>query len=146
MTCFAMVVAGCSPQGRQSDPTSSSIAPAVAGNIRFGISIDERTQSIKRAQTSFPASGGIIVWSANLREPAGATSLTFVLSSVAPDGSETAVVRQAVRISRPTMKTLTKKGDLASLAGNRPGTYSIRYLRGDLLLASGTFYLSESGR
>jgi hypothetical protein len=122
-------------------PTETPYVPFGTGVITFGTSYDPDDLSIPTPKTSFKTSSKKIAWSASLLMPAGATSLTFILASKSASGVEQIIVKTEVDISNPDVDTIANDADLALLVGRKAGTYVMRYLRGNDLLAEGQFRL-----
>lgn len=80
-----------------------------------------------------------IAWVAHLSEPAGATQLT-VLVLKASGGSEKLITSESANVS-PEWTVLGNRADVAGGLGRAPGTYILRYVRGDTILAEGRFKL-----
>ena len=117
------------------------IADSLAGTIEFGASLDEENLVIEKRNSKFKVKSRQIAWVAHLSEPAGATSLTFVLASRNKAGVERTLVKTDVDIADPAFDTLGNAVDLALLADRKAGTYVMRYLRDATMLAEGTFTL-----
>jgi len=150
----ALVLAGCSDTAnapvpaRTAAPTTAPTAvPAAApefsrtGIITFGKSFNTNTLKIIGPAVSFKASSKLIAWSAELSEPAGATTITVILASRTAGGAESLLYKLDVDISDPSFGILANKADLALVVDRKPGTYIMRYLRGGTVLAEGTFRL-----
>lgn len=147
---FAVVaLVGCTGSGNSASapPSEAPSAPpsqagAAPGSITFGTILDSGLV-ISDPATSFDANVPQIAWSAVLKDKVGATSITLVFASVAADGSETVIQQTDVPVSSPDFNVLGSGGvDLATLAGNAPGTYVLRYIRGGTVLAEGEFALT----
>lgn len=126
-------------------PTLAAVptdAPVVgSGLIRFGTGYDTNTLAITGARSTFARTYRPIAWSAEFSEPAGATTLTWILAKVTGGSVETTITTQDVTISNPQDDLVANKGDLAFIVGNGKGTYVMRYLRGATVLAEGRFTL-----
>ena len=112
-----------------------------AGVVTFGKSFDPDTLEISRPIKKFKRKTNSIAWSAQFSEAAGATSIRRVLARVSKGGSETIIDSADIEVSSPDNDLFASKGDLAGMADNKAGTYVVRYLRDDTVLADGTFQL-----
>ena len=131
---------GASTTDRVTDTPVATLPPAI-GEIVFGLDFDPDTLDIidptSRFQTTYPE----IAYAAYFRETANAAALRLVIASVSASGSEQILVDQSVPISNPAFDSFANKLDLATLVGNAPGDYVMRYLRDATTLAEGTFTL-----
>ena len=125
------------------DPVSSAIASAVAlsGVIEFGTAWDQDTLTITKAASSFKTTTKKIAYVMRLSEAAGATSLTISLTRRSSGGSETTIVSLSLSVANPDFDILGNSADLATIAGNKAGTYVMRVIREGKTLAEGTFTL-----
>jgi hypothetical protein len=149
---MAVLVAGCSG-GTVAQRTDSLTAPVVtaapvpdtpppgSGVITFGTAYNADSLLIAKPLTTFKRTVTTIAWSAEFSEPAGATTVKFVFASVSKGGGESIVYQDNAAISNPTFDLLANKANLAAIAGNKAGTYVLRYIRGGTVLAEGTFTL-----
>lgn len=146
--CLALI--GCSspaapttaPQTFVPITPTETLAPLYGtGVITFGNNYDPDTLDIVGPTSVFKASAKRIAWSASLRRPAGATSLTLIIASRTKSGVETTLIKQSVDVSDPGFDQLANAIDLGSLLNRKPGTYVMRYLRESDVLAEGTFTL-----
>jgi hypothetical protein len=83
-----------------------------------------------------------VAWVAYLKHPAGATSLTFTISSAT--GSRQVVVRHAVGPVDPRWVELANSEPVrgfVKLGFAIPGSYTMTYAHGGTVLAQGTFEL-----
>jgi hypothetical protein len=116
-------------------------APAVAGPIAFGTGYNADTLAVTGERSTFARTYSPIAWSATFSEPAGATTLSWIIASQSASGTEAIVWTQEVTISNPAFDTLANKDDLALIVSRVKGRYVMRYLRGATVLAEGTFTL-----
>lgn len=115
--------------------------PPQVGTVEFGLDYDPDTLEIVTPTTRFQTTYPAIAYSAQLSEPAGAASLRLVIASVSAGGAEGILVDEDVPISNPAFDLFANKVDLATLVGNAPGTYVLRFLRDTTILAEGEFEL-----
>jgi hypothetical protein len=150
---LAIVAAGCSsvpafpaqtpfvPATQAPLPTDDRIAGA--GVITFGTAYDKDTLLITNPKSSFKKNVRKIAWSAELSEPAGATSMTFILASRSRSGAEKIIIRQEVDVSSPDFDLFANALDLGLLLDRKAGTYVMRYIREGDVLAEGEFTLTN---
>ena len=140
-----LLVGGCSTAASSAGATpthSPTTTPAFGtGIVTFGKSYNTNTLGIVGAETVFKTTTPLIAWSASFREAAGTTSVTSILASRTGSGVEITINEQQAQISDPRDDLIANKADLAWIAGRKPGTYVLRYLRGATVLAEGTFRL-----
>ena len=110
------------------------------GTIEFGKDVNDDV-TIKSPPTRFDRTSTKIGWVAHLGDPAGASSLTFVVASRGAGGSERSIIKTDVDVTNPDFDTFGNALDLALLLDRKPGTYVMRYLRDADVLAEGTFTL-----
>lgn len=144
------VLAGCAGAKTGGDGTATTprpteypvlTVPPNFGKIVFGLDYDPDSLAIVKATERFKATYPEIAWSASLSQSAGASKIRIVVARVSSGGAETGIIDQDVPVSNPDADTFANKIDLASLVGNKPGTYVMRYLRDADILAEGTFTL-----
>jgi hypothetical protein len=148
---IVLVVAACgaaaggpsSAPPDRADPTGTPTAAPVTGSgaISFGHEYDPGSLSIIGGAGTFKTTEREIAWRAEFTEAAQATSVQFVLASVAAGGAETVLERLDVAMASPDLHLLANKADLATLVKHRAGTYRVRYVRDGTVLAVGTFKL-----
>lgn len=147
---IALLVAACGASPAAPPVTPQPVAPTSfetlpplygTGVITFGNKFDPNTLKIIGPTSVFKASAKRIAWSAALRTPAGATTLTWILAKVTAGGAETTVFKQDADVSNPDFDTLANAIDLGLLLSRKPGTYVMRYLRDSDVLAEGKFTL-----
>lgn len=151
---IAVAVAACSSTN-QAPPTAQQTPQALptltatltpiggSGRITFGVagSLNNETLLIASPKSRFAVSVKKIAWSAELRESAGATTLTWILAKVSTGGSERIVWKQDVDVSNPDHDIFANTANLSLLVDHKPGTYVMRYLRDASVLAEGKFTL-----
>lgn len=149
---LAFLIAACGGTGatRAPDPTERATpdqatpvitdAPFV-GTVAFGLDYDPDTLEIIKPTVRFKATYPAIAYSAWLSESAQAASLRLVIASQSASGSERVLVDETVPVSNPNADIFANKVDLATIVGNEPGTYVMRFLRDADVLAEGTFTL-----
>lgn len=139
---ISLLLVACSAPVPALQPTTIPATPVVgSGRISFGTGYDPTTLKVTGAKSTFGVKSKSIAWSAEFTEQAGATELTLVLASKRQGGAEESIHQEAISISNPAFGILANQADLASIVGNRPGTYVLRYLRGAVVLAEGEFTL-----
>jgi hypothetical protein len=148
---MALLVAGCAggtlvrtetpTTPTATDTPAAETLPPGSGEITFGTTYDPDTLLIAKPLTTFKRTFAPIAWSAQFREAAGATTIKFVFASVSKSGAESILDQTDVSISNPTFDLVANKADLAAIAGNKVGTYVLRYIRESTVLAEGTFTL-----
>jgi hypothetical protein len=126
-----------------SNPTPEVTLPPVLANfgtIDFGTAVNTDTLTITKGTATFSTKyTGKVCWVAHLSEGAGATSLTFAVTSRSSGGSETTLIATNVAISNPAFDTLSNCLPLAAFPATKPGTYVMRYVREAKVLAEGDF-------
>lgn len=146
----AIVLAGCAagapgaPASKAAEPTPRASPEPVTGTgeVTFGASLDE-TLKVEGEASSF-AVGQAAAFSGNFSEPAGATTLDIIVSSVDAGGAEGVVYTEAVSISSPEFDIFGIEDIvLSTLVGDAPGDYVLRFYREATELAEGTFTITE---
>lgn len=148
----AIIVAACA--GTAAPPAATSVPVTAAptrtpdptpeiqtGVITFGTALDEDTLKVTKVTSRFKRTYPKISWSASLSEPVGATSIELVLASRSASGAERVIERVDVDVSNPDADLFANSADLATIVGNKAGTYVMRYVRDGKVLAEGTFTL-----
>lgn len=113
------------------------------GFITFGRAYDPETLAIPSALTRFKRTFREIAWSADLIRPVNATFVTWLVVRLESTGTELPVFDVEEPTDQVGVTTLANAGDLALLVGHAAGTYVMRYLDGDEVLAEGLFTLVE---
>lgn len=128
---------GCAP------PWQSSHPPA-PGTIVFGFGIHRVSAheiDIVKQRTVFYR-GQSVAWVAYLKHRAGARSLTLSLLALT---THALVLNESVRKIKPAWIELANPGETVRgfemLGVSLPGTYVMRYTRGNIVLAEGTIQL-----
>ena len=85
----------------------------------------------------FKTTFGPIAWSAALNAPADATEIDLVLSRRSPAGVETTLHAQVISVPDPQVDVIAGYTDLAAFAGGQEGTYLLRLLRDNHVIAVG---------
>ena len=109
------------------------------GFVTFGT---ENTSNLRIVdpRTSFPT-GQRITWSAHLTEPTSSASLRVELSMVdLATGAEELVLEEEVRPRVSSAQIFLRRLRPSELGG--PGTYVVRYLRGEEVMSEGLFEVS----
>lgn len=83
--------------------------------------------------------GTSAVWIADFAESPDVPVILLMIVAVLPDGREFEHWRQEIPLADPAAKQLVAGADLSIYVHGGEGTYRLRYLRGDELLAEGTF-------
>jgi hypothetical protein len=124
---------------RSATPPPSTGLPStgVPGVIRFGTSLG-LDGVIATPEDTF-THGASAVWIANFVEPPEVPAILLLIVAVLPDGREFEHWRQEIPLADPAAKQLIAGADLSVYVHGGEGTYRLRYLRGDELLAEGTF-------
>ncbi len=133
-----IVDAGASPStlpgaSLPSGPSSVSMP----GVVRFGTSLGLDGAIVTPADTF--AEGESAVWIADFVEPPDVPTILLVIVAVLPDGREFEHWRQEIPLADPGARQLVAGADLSIYVHGGEGTYRLRYMRGDELLAEGTF-------
>ena len=118
-----------------------AVTPVPSGVITFGNSYDKTTLLIDEPRTKFKRADREICWSANFSEPVGAASLRWILARAGSGGTETLKFREDIDISNPEFDLFANCTNVTYLLDNKAGTYVMRYLRKETVLAEGTFKL-----
>jgi len=118
-----------------------AVTPVPSGVITFGNSYDKTTLLIDEPRTKFKRADREICWSANFSEPVGAASLRWILARAGSGGTETLKFREDIDISNPEFDLFASCTNVTYLLDNKAGTYVMRYLRKETVLAEGTFKL-----
>jgi hypothetical protein len=82
-------------------------------------------------------------WTADFSEAPGTSEVTFFIIQVVPDGREFEHWREAIPLADPQSTRLTGQADLSIYVHGGAGSYRLRYVRGDELLAEGAFEFVE---
>jgi hypothetical protein len=81
------------------------------------------------------------VWQAALDAPIGAAEVRFQVIETRADGREFVHWDEPFVPPDPAARTIVAASDLALYAHDGPGTYRIRYVRADAVIAEGSFTL-----
>jgi hypothetical protein len=120
-------------------PTASGIE---TGMVTFGTSYNRTTLLIGKPVSRFSVSATTICYSASFSEPAGTTSVEFIISRLSAGGNEAPVYRDTEQVSDPNADLDAGCADLSSYAGHAVGTYVLRFVHGTKALAAGQFTLT----
>lgn len=118
-------------------PSIGSPSTATPGVIRFGTSLG-LDGVIATPEDTF-THGAAAVWIADFAEPPDVPVILLMIVAVLPDGREFEHWRQEIPLADPAARQLVAGADLSIYVHGGEGTYRLRYLRGDDLLAEGTF-------
>jgi hypothetical protein len=105
----------------------------------FGSALDA-TGQISQPDNRF-REGENAVWIADLSEAPGVSVIRKEIVQVLPDGREFEHWREDISLSDPNATRLVGHAELSLYAHGGVGSYRLRYLRGDVLLAEGAFEL-----
>lgn len=133
-----LAIPACTPFWASHDHTSSP------GTIQFGAGIHRvsayEIDIVKKKSTFYL--GQSMAWVAHLKHRAGTRTLTLQVLS---DGSQQPVLRETISAVNPRWVTIANPGELVqglqALGVPIPGKYILRYSRGSVRLAEGTFRL-----
>lgn len=123
---------------------SPSPAPATAssgprGTITFGARFDIGGALVGPSSTF--RIGATAAWVAQLKQMPATPALRSVIVEPRADGRMTAHWNQEIAIADPVATRVVGMADLSAYAHGGPGTYLLRYLGGDQILAEGAFTL-----
>jgi hypothetical protein len=127
------------PTSRPAAPRPTAPPDANAGLIQFGSAFDSAGR-IAAPDNQF-REGDPAVWIANFSRAPGTSEITKLIVQVLPDGRVFEHWREQVTISDPAATRLAGEAELSLYAHGGAGSYRLRYLVGDELLAEGTFEL-----
>jgi hypothetical protein len=125
-------------------PTASPFVPTVQvgpGFVTFGTQLNS-DRTVKDPRATFLPSDRL-VWSANLTEPADSADVTarlFKLDDAAPNG-ERLLSEGGARPQGTAQQLYTRQDINPNRALDGPGTYLVRYVKGEEVLAEGYFEL-----
>ncbi len=125
-------------------PSPEPIEPEVEegpGAITFGAAVDRTSFQIIQPGVRFGVRE-FFAWKAFLRQPAGTTLLRLQIVRLEPDGTEELVDERAAPIADPRFQILVRRVRFSEFA-RQPGTYAVRYLRDDVVLAEGTLIIER---
>jgi hypothetical protein len=114
-------------------PTTGAVAP---GTIRFGSMLDLSGEIATPVARFRP--GEAAVWIANFIEPPRVATIQLLIVQVLEDSREFEHWRQEIAVD-PNGSRLVAGADLSIYVHGGEGSYRLRYLRGDELLAEGAF-------
>jgi hypothetical protein len=124
--------------GSEAPPALTGSPPAATpGVIRFGTSLG-LDGVIATPEDTF-THGASAVWIAEFVEPPDVPTILLIIVAVLPDGRVFEHWRQEIPLADPAARQLVAGADLSIYVHGGEGTYRLRYLRGDELLAEGTF-------
>lgn len=138
---LAATGSAASPAAGLGSPTpAGSATPAsiiAAGEVRFGTALDlaggiaTPTSRFRAAETA--------VWIAEFGDAPDVPVIRLLIVQVLPDGREFEHWRQDIALDDPGARRLVAGADLSIYVHGGEGSYRLRYLRGDQLLAEGAF-------
>jgi hypothetical protein len=129
-----------------SEPSSTPPSPASTalltepGTIVFGADLDAAGRITEPAER-FPHST-LAVWIVTLSRPAPEAGLEFVVIARLSDGREIPHWTEAVDDVHAGQRTIVSAGRLSDFAHGGTGTYVMRYMAGEQVLAEGRFTLT----
>ena len=138
---------GPTPTPRASSTPAPTIRPVTAapfvgtGPMTFGVEYAPDSFLIVKPATKFSVGVKEIAWNAALRQPAGTRALTFRVARLSKGGAEEVLHSESVPLSDPLAMIVAAPSDIATAAKHEPGTYVVRLLRGDDVMAEGTLTL-----
>jgi hypothetical protein len=109
------------------------------GTVTFGSQLNPDGTIVDPATTLSSAES--VVWLAVFPEPVGAQTVQLVILTIDGTGAEVERAREDVFVARADTQSLTEVRELGSV-GDGPGTYRIRYLSGEAVLAQGDVTLT----
>ena len=121
------------------DASATASITVDPGEIRFGIGLD-LTGQIATPATGF-APGETAIWVADFREAPAVPTIVLMIVQVLSDGREFEHWRQEIVLDDPSSRRLVAGADLQVYVHGGEGSYRMRYVRADELLAEGTFEL-----
>ena len=127
------------PTPRPATPRPTATPDRHPGVIVFGSALDA-TGQISQPDNRF-REGENAVWIADLSEAPGVSVIRKEIVQVLPDGREFEHWREDISLSDPNATRLVGHAELSLYAHGGVGSYRLRYLRGDELLAEGAFEL-----
>jgi len=114
---------------------------AGTGPMTFGVEYSPDSFLILKQATKFSVDVKKIAWNAALLQPAGARALALRFARVLKGGAEEVLDSVEIPLSDPRAMIVAATFDMAAAANNEPGTYVVRLVRGDDVMAEGTFTL-----
>jgi hypothetical protein len=145
--CGGGSYATAAPALIRTEPVLNAIAPMTLaretgpGVITFGTAYDAKTLEIAKPLTRFKRTFPEIAWSTQLSRGVDAATMSWVVVRRSTSGAEKVVFNVDEPIDGPEIVAVANSGDLALCVGNVAGTYVMRYLDGNDVLAEGTFTL-----
>lgn len=122
-------------------PTPATTRPAAAvgnaGEIRFGGALDQVGEIA--SPTNRFREGQAAVWIAYFQDAPRASTIRLLIVQVLPDGREFEHWREDIAIVDPSASRLVGGAVLSLYVHGGEGSYRMRYLRGENLLAEGAF-------
>lgn len=119
-------------------PPTPEPPPATSpGQITFGTSVDQDGRiatPIDRVHE-----GQSVVWVAAFTEAPNASTVRFLLVQILPDGREFEHWREDVPLADPAARRVAGSATMSIYLHSGAGSYRMRYMRGDALLAEGAF-------
>lgn len=111
------------------------------GAIMFGTSFDPETLDIPKPLTRFKRTFPVIAWSASLSRGVTAGFVTWTVVRQSELGDNEIMFEVEEPIDDSSLTTLANSGSLTFHVDYIPGTYVMRYVDADEVLAEGTFTL-----
>lgn len=111
------------------------------GVITFGTSYDPDTLAIRKPLTRFKRTYPMIAWSADLARGVNAGFVSWTVVRRSESGFEETMFDVEEPIDGSTITSLANSADLAFHVDHMAGTYVMRYMDSQEILAEGTFTL-----
>ena len=109
--------------------------------MTFGVEFDPDSLAIRKPATRFNVGVKDLAWNAELLQPAGTRALIFRFIRVSKGGAEEILESEEIPLDDPTAEVVAGAFDVASAAKQQPGTYVVRLVRADDVMAEGTLTL-----
>jgi hypothetical protein len=116
---------------------ATPLAAVAPGTIRFGTALDLAGKIATPADRFAP--GETAVWIAEFSDAPDVPEIRLLIVQILPDGREFEHWRQEIALDDPGARRLVAGADLSIYVHGGEGSYRMRYLRGDELLAEGVF-------
>ncbi len=154
MPLALLVLAGCSSAGATPrtiyvtplppSPTSTPVATPRdpnLGKVKFGTHYDAKSLVIDRGSMTFSRYASEVCWSAVFNAAPKHATIRVALIRQGPGTVETDVTSWIEEVTNPDYDMWANCQPLAAEAGNKAGSYVLRFLDGVKVLAQGRFIL-----
>ena len=128
-----LLVVGCGPAEPTIGPDLNLPDP---GAVWFGTAVDSSSMTMGTHASSFSAKTAF-GWMALFSSFPNATTITLTIEAAGTGGSEVTVLTMPVAWPNSLEQQLAHDPD-TSVAAYGPGTYTVRYTTGTIVLATGT--------